>query len=131
MSLSRNCRYLRYHGAVTPSAWLTSYRLAGDNHLDRSEIEDGYGGKSCRVGAGQQAGQDCRHDRPLNYPLIFHESFQCGSMACSAITRLSSPGGTTRTACRCSDVASPSTTRGVSENRSLPARSNVPVANEG
>src|SRR5208283_4993777 len=67
----------------------------------------------------------------LNDPLIFHESFQCGRIACPAITRLSSPGGTTRTACRCSDVASPSTTRGVSENRSLPARSNVPVANEG
>src|SRR5208283_3062388 len=46
----------RYRGANTPSAWLTSYRLAGDNHLDCSEIEDGYGGKSCRVGAGQQAG---------------------------------------------------------------------------
>src|SRR5208337_4269466 len=54
----------RYHGAVTPSAWLTSYRLAGDNHLDCSEIEDGYGGKSCGVGAGQQAGGDGRHDRP-------------------------------------------------------------------
>src|SRR5208283_3898802 len=54
----------RYHGANTPSAWLTSYRLAGDNHLDRCEIEDGYGGKSCRVGADQQAGRDCRHDRP-------------------------------------------------------------------
>src|SRR5208337_2766618 len=30
---------VRYHGAVTPSAWLTPYRLAGDNHLDWSEIE--------------------------------------------------------------------------------------------
>src|SRR5271165_4376983 len=48
----------RYRGAFTPSAWLTSYRLTGDNHLDRCEIEDGYGGKSCRVGAGQQAGRD-------------------------------------------------------------------------
>ncbi|HME22828.1 MAG TPA: hypothetical protein VKI44_16080 [Acetobacteraceae bacterium] len=56
--------FLRYHGAFTPSAWLTSYRLADDNHLDRCEIEDGYGGKSRRVGAGQQAGRDCRHDRP-------------------------------------------------------------------
>src|SRR5271165_5424264 len=43
----------------------------------------------------------------LNHPLIFHESFQCGRIACPAITRLSSPGCTTRTACRCSDVASP------------------------
>jgi hypothetical protein len=47
---------LRYHGAFTPSTWLTSYQLAGDNYLDRSEIGDGYGGKSRRVGAGQQAG---------------------------------------------------------------------------
>jgi hypothetical protein len=31
----------RYHGANTPSAWLTSYRLAGDNRLDRFGIEDG------------------------------------------------------------------------------------------
>src|SRR5208282_5496282 len=37
---------------------------------------------------------------PLNYPLIFPESFQWGSIACPAITRLSSPGGTPRTACR-------------------------------
>jgi hypothetical protein len=42
---------LRYHGAFTPSAWLTSYQLAGDNHLEHSEIGDGYGGKSRRVGA--------------------------------------------------------------------------------
>src|SRR5271166_1851844 len=59
-----NVWILRYHGACTPSAWLTSYRLAGDNQLDRSEIGDGYGGESCCVGAGQQAGRDCRHDRP-------------------------------------------------------------------
>src|SRR5271170_6216081 len=26
---------MRYHGACTPSAWLTSYRLTGDNQLDR------------------------------------------------------------------------------------------------
>ena len=51
---------VRYHGARTPSAWLTSYRLAGDNHRDRSEIGDGNGGKSRRVSAGQQAGGDCR-----------------------------------------------------------------------
>jgi hypothetical protein len=57
-------RNTRYHGARTPSAWLTLYRLAGDNQLDRSEIGDGYGGKSRRVSAGQQAGRDCRHDRP-------------------------------------------------------------------
>ena len=43
----------------------------------------------------------------LNHPLIFHESFQWGRIACPAITRLSSPGGTTCTACRCNDVASP------------------------
>src|SRR5208283_1239813 len=67
----------------------------------------------------------------LNHPLIFHESFQCSRIACPVITRLSSPSGTTRTACRCSDVASPWTTRGVSENPSLPARSNVPGTNEG
>jgi hypothetical protein len=29
-------RKLRYHGAFTPSAWLPSYRLAGDSHLERS-----------------------------------------------------------------------------------------------
>src|SRR5271165_3850143 len=52
------------HGVFTPSAWLTSHRLGGDGHLDRSEIRDGYGGKSRRVGAGQQAGRDRRHDRP-------------------------------------------------------------------
>src|SRR5271165_7347690 len=57
-------RNLRYHGAFTPSARLTSYRLVGDNHLDRSEIGDGYGGKSRRVGSGQQAGRDRRDDRP-------------------------------------------------------------------
>jgi hypothetical protein len=34
----------------------------------------------------------------LNHPLIFHESFQCGRIACPAITRRSSPGGATRTA---------------------------------
>ena len=39
------------------SALLTSCWYAGDNHLDCSEIEDGYGGRSCRVGAGQQAGR--------------------------------------------------------------------------
>ena len=43
----------------------------------------------------------------LNHPLIFHESFQRGRIACPAITRLFSPGGTSHTACRCSDVASP------------------------
>ena len=32
--------------------------------LRGSEIGDGYGGKSRRVGAGQQAGRDCRYDRP-------------------------------------------------------------------
>src|SRR5271166_6622008 len=50
---ARNDENFRYHGAVTPSAWLTPYRLSGDNHLDCCEIEEGYGGKSCRVGAGQ------------------------------------------------------------------------------
>ena len=35
---------------------------------------------------------------PLNHPLIFHELFQCGRIACPAITRRSSPGGATRTA---------------------------------
>ena len=34
----------------------------------------------------------------LNHPLIFHQSFQCGRIACPAITRLSSPGCPTRTA---------------------------------
>jgi hypothetical protein len=38
---ARNAANFRYHGAFT-SAWLTSYRLAGDNHLDRSEIGDRY-----------------------------------------------------------------------------------------
>ena len=39
-----------YHGAITPSAWLTSYRLGGDTRLDRFGIEDGLWRKvtSCR-----------------------------------------------------------------------------------
>src|SRR5208283_779948 len=42
---------------------LTAYRFASGQYLICSEIEDGYGGKSCRAGAGQRAGRDCRDDR--------------------------------------------------------------------
>ncbi len=56
---------VRYHGACTPSAWLTAYRLAGDNQLDRfGDRGMDMAESSRRVGAGQQAGRDCRHDRP-------------------------------------------------------------------
>jgi len=59
-----------------------------------------------RPRAAHRAAGRCPGPR-LNHPLIFHESFQCGRIAYPAITRLPSLGGTTRTACRCSDVASP------------------------
>ncbi|MBV8525520.1 MAG: hypothetical protein JOY71_25925, partial [Acetobacteraceae bacterium] len=46
--------FTRYHGAFTPSAPLTSFQLAGDSHLDRSDVGDRYGGKRAEI-AGMTA----------------------------------------------------------------------------